>query len=64
MNAQIDKPDAQGRTMLWYYVKTRNYKKVKFLIKCGADPTVADYERVAPIHVALMQGNAIDRIIS
>ncbi|KAJ5414884.1 hypothetical protein N7509_000218 [Penicillium cosmopolitanum] len=64
MNAHVDISDAQGRTMLWYYVKTRNYKKTEFLIKCGADPTVADYERVAPIHVALMQGDAIDRIIA
>lgn len=56
MNAQVDISDAQGRTMLWYYVETRNYEKekVKFLIECGADPTVADNETVAPIHVALL----------
>jgi ankyrin repeat protein len=50
--------------MLWHYVKARDYKKVEFLIKCGADPTVADYERVTPIHVALMQGELIDSIIA
>ncbi|KAJ5343411.1 uncharacterized protein N7506_003235 [Penicillium brevicompactum] len=50
--------------MLWYYVKTRDYKKVEFLIKCGADSTVADCERVTPIHVALMQGEFIDGIIA
>jgi ankyrin repeat protein len=50
--------------MLWHYVKARDYKKVEFLIKCGADPTVADCERVTPIHVALMQGELIDSIIA
>ncbi|CAI7632999.1 hypothetical protein N7533_010509 [Penicillium manginii] len=64
MNAHVDIWDSQGRTMLWYYVKTRDYQKAEFLIRCGADPTVADYERVAPIHVALMQGDAPDRIIA
>lgn len=64
MNAQVDISDARGRTMLWYYVKTRNYEKVEFLIRCGADPTVADNEKVAPIHVALMQGEFIDEIIA
>lgn len=60
MEVQIDISDARGRTFLWYYVKTRDYKKVQFLIRCGADPTVADSKGVAPIHVALMQGKDID----
>ncbi|KAJ5098404.1 hypothetical protein N7532_005405 [Penicillium argentinense] len=64
MDVQVDRSEAQGRTLLWYYVKMRDYKKVEFLIKCGANPTVADSKGLAPIHVAFMQGEVIDRIIA
>lgn len=64
MNAQVNTPDAQGQTMLWHYVKARDYKKVEFLIRCDADPSVADHAGFTPVHLALMQGQAIDEIIA
>jgi ankyrin repeat protein len=64
MNAQIDLPDTVGRTMLWYAANMRDHEKVRFFIKCGADPGVADSENVTPLHVALMQGEFIDEIIA
>lgn len=64
MNARIDLPDTPGRTMLWYAVQMRDHEKVKFFIKCGANPGVADSENVTPLHVALMQGEFIDEIIA
>ncbi|KAJ5725543.1 uncharacterized protein N7483_006900 [Penicillium malachiteum] len=64
MNVQVDTPDAQGRTMLWHCVRTRDHKKVDFLIRCGAEPDVTDNEGMTPIHVALMQGEFIDELIA
>lgn len=50
--------------MLWYAVNMRDHEKVKFFMKCGADPGVADSENVTPLHVALMQGEFFDEIIA
>ncbi len=50
----INKKDTKGRTILHYAVGMPDPKKVKLLIKKGADVDAADAGKYRPLHLAVM----------
>ncbi|WP_264719179.1 ankyrin repeat domain-containing protein [Wolbachia endosymbiont (group A) of Lasioglossum morio] len=50
----INKKDTKGRTILHYAVGMLDPKKVRLLIKKGADINVADAGQYRPLHLAVM----------
>ncbi|KAJ5556650.1 hypothetical protein N7494_000565 [Penicillium frequentans] len=56
---QINRQDSRGQTMLWYAVAGRDYKKMLFFVRCGADASVPDSEGTTPFHVALTKGDKL-----
>ncbi|KAJ5938450.1 hypothetical protein N7466_001584 [Penicillium verhagenii] len=56
---QVDRRNSRGPTMLWYAVARRDYKKMLFFLRCGADATVPDSEGTTPFHVALIKGDTL-----
>ena len=51
--SEIDAPDANGRTALWWAAARGNARAVLALLKCGADPNVGDCDRVTPLHAVI-----------
>lgn len=55
--AQIDIQDGAGKTVLHHAVLKNNLKFVRELLSRGADPTIKDRNREAPMEFALGAGN-------
>ncbi|KAJ6090451.1 hypothetical protein N7486_009266 [Penicillium sp. IBT 16267x] len=56
---QINRQNSQGKTMLWYALDRRDYDKVVFFLRCGADASMSDSEGTTPLHIALIKGDIL-----
>ena len=59
-SVDVNKQDFMGRTPLFYAVRTGNLKDGEFLIKNGADLSLADKYGHTPAHVAAIKTGAYD----
>ncbi len=56
--AEINRIDKLKRTPLLYAMINRNYSKIRYLIKKGADPRLGLYKGLTPLMFASAQGNS------